>query len=192
MYCRNCGKELGENQRFCPNCGTPQETERQPHPIHQFQQTSGQNENGNYHGENRGTPEVGPLATDRSILTYILLSIVTCGIYGFYFLYCMTRDVNVACAGDGENTPGLAQLIIFSLLTCGIYSFYWYYKLGNRLADNAPRYGMTFQENGTTVVLWCVIGYLICGIGSWIAMYILIKNTNTICGAYNSYVSRQG
>lgn len=191
MYCRNCGKELSENQRFCPNCGTSQEAERQEHPIHQFQTSSSQNNNGNYNGGSHSEPELGPLATDRSLLTYILLSIVTCGIYGFYFLYCMARDVNVACAGDGENTPGLAQLIIFSLLTCGIYSFYWYYKLGNRLADNAPRYGMSFQENGTTVVLWCLVGYVLCGIGAWIGMHILIKNTNAICGAYNNYVSRR-
>ena len=45
----------------------------------------------------------------RSIGLCIVLSIVTCGIYGYYFLYTMARDTNIACAGDGETTPGLAQ-----------------------------------------------------------------------------------
>lgn len=72
-----------------------------------------------------------------------------------------------------------------SFITCGIYAWIWYYKLGNRLASNAGRYGMTFQENGTTVLLWQIFGVLICGIGPFVAMHILIKNTNKICEAYN-------
>lgn len=188
MYCKKCGQQLGDNQRYCPNCGTPQNT------GNEWSGAADRCYSGGYNA-NPGTPgsgyTEGPLATDRSLVMYILLTVVTCGIYGFYFLYCLARDVNVACNGDGETTPGLAQLIIFSLLTCGIYSYYWYYKLGNRLAANAPRYGMSFEENGTTVIIWCLLGYVICGIGSWIAMHILIKNTNAICGAYNNYVSRR-
>ena len=79
----------------------------------------------------------------------------------------------------------LVGFIVLSFVTCGIYSYYWYYKIGNRLSNNAPRYGLNFQENGTTVLLWCVFGMLICGIGPFIAMHILIKNTNMICNAYN-------
>ena len=77
------------------------------------------------------------------------------------------------------------QFILLSILTCGIYSWIWQYSLGNRLAANAPRYGMNFQENGTTVLLWDLFGILLCGIGPFIAMNIIIKNTNSICMAYN-------
>lgn len=134
--------------------------------------------------QSNGAP-VMRLKDDRGILSYILLNIITCGIYGYYFIYKMARDVNVACDGDGENTAGLGMFLLLSIITCGFYAYYWYYKLGNRLCANAGRYGLTFQENGTTVLLWCVIGLLLCGIGPFIAMYILIKNTNLICGAYN-------
>lgn len=97
----------------------------------------------------------------------------------------MIQDVNTVCDGDGEHTRGLLGLILLSLVTCGIYSFYWYYCLGNRLANNASRYGMSFQENGTTVLLWLVIGSLLCGLGTWVATYIIIKNCNQLCAAYN-------
>ena len=30
MYCKNCGKEIGEEAKFCPNCGTSQNMEQQP------------------------------------------------------------------------------------------------------------------------------------------------------------------
>lgn len=125
------------------------------------------------------------LKTDRSILAYILLNLVTCGIYGWYFIYALARDVNVVCDGDGKRTAGLVKLILLSMITCGFYQIYWMYSLGNRLAANAPRYGQNFQENGTTVLLWYLVGALLCGIGPLVAMNIIIKNTNTLCVAYN-------
>ena len=127
------------------------------------------------------------LSTDRSLLKYILLNLITCGIYSWYFLYTVARDVNVACAGDGKQTAGLLKFILLSFITCGIYSWIWYYSLGNRLAENAPRYGLNFQENGTTILLWMLLGALLCGVGPFIALHILIKNLNTICGAYNHW-----
>lgn len=125
------------------------------------------------------------ISTNRSLVTYIVLSIVTCGIYGYYFLYTLARDVNIMCEGDGEATSGLVVFIVLSMVTCGFYALYWYYKLANRLAANAPRYGLNFQENGTTVLMWYLIGLLICGIGPYVAMYFLIKNTNALAVAYN-------
>lgn len=133
---------------------------------------------------------VSLLKTDRSLLVYILLCIVTCGIYGWYFIYSIARDVNICCDGDGEHTSGLLMFILLSIVTCGIYSYIWFYKLGNRLNKNAYRYGMVFTENGTSVLMWQLFGVLLCGIGPFIAMNIIIKNTNTLCAAYNNYNAR--
>ena len=90
------------------------------------------------------------------------------------------------CREDGEKTGGLLAFILLSFVTCGFYGLYWEYKLGNRLAANAPRYGLAFQENGTSVLLWYLVGALLCGIGPWVAMHILIKNTNALAAAYNA------
>ncbi len=127
----------------------------------------------------------GPLKTDRSLVLYILLGILTCGIYQLYVFYTIMRDVNVACDGDGRHTPGLLEFILFGILTCGIYDLYWFYSVGNRLANNAPRYGLHFQENGTTLLLWMLIGSLLCFIGSYVGIYFLLNNVNAICSAYN-------
>lgn len=127
----------------------------------------------------------GPLKTDRSLVLYILLGFLTCGIYQLYVFYTIMRDINVACDGDGRHTPGLLEFILFGILTCGIYDLYWFYSVGNRLADNAPRYGLRFQENGTTLLLWMLIGSLLCFIGSYVGVYFLLNNVNAICNAYN-------
>ncbi len=133
----------------------------------------------------QGGVYTGPLKTDRSLVLYILLGFLTCGIYQLYVFYTIMRDVNVACDGDGRHTPGLLEFILFGILTCGIYDLYWFYSVGNRLADNAPRYGLHFQENGTTLLLWMLIGSLLCFIGSYVGIYFLLNNVNAICSAYN-------
>ncbi len=205
MFCSNCGKEIKDGVKFCPSCGAPNSaaekikaaateafdsTEKElGSAINEVEDSIRSVENrdtgnGNANGSVYGSPKER-LKDDRGIASYIILSIITCGIYGYYFIYKMAHDVNLACDGDGESTTGLGMFIVLSFITCGFYAYYWYYKLGNRLADNAPRYGLSFREDGTTVLLWCLFGLLVCGIGPFIGMYILIKNSNLICGAYN-------
>ena len=123
---------------------------------------------------------------NRALWKYILFTILTCGIYSLYFIYSIAQDVNEMCRDDGKQTGGLAKFIILSILTLGIYTWVWYYKLGNRLYDNAYRFGLQFSENGTSILLWNIFGVLICGIGPFIAMNIVIKNTNAMAHAYNS------
>lgn len=194
MFCNKCGQQLEDGARFCPNCGNKMGgttfddvTEGAKKAFNNAEQSVGSAINDVKNTfNNTGAPYGGErLQTDRSLIAYILLSIITCNIYSYYFIYKMAHDVNIACDGDGESTGGLVAFIILSFVTCGFYAYYWYYKLGNRLAANAPRYGMNFQENGTTVLCWCVFGLFICGIGPYVAMHILIKNTNSICAAYN-------
>lgn len=125
------------------------------------------------------------IQTDRNIVMYVLLTIVTCGIYGYWFIYQLAQDVNEMCKDDGQKTGGLLAFILLSYITCGLYAYYWYYQLGNRLQANASRYGITVPESGTTILLWCLVGLLVCGIGPLVAMHFIIKNTNAMAIAYN-------
>ncbi|MDD3172298.1 MAG: DUF4234 domain-containing protein [Herbinix sp.] len=121
----------------------------------------------------------------RSFITMLLLSIVTCGIYGIIFWYNYSDDMNTVCNGDGKITQNYIIVILLSIVTCGIYGWVWYYGLGNRLQENAPRYGINFTENGTTVLLWMLFGSLLCGFGFYYAQYILVKNMNVLADRYN-------
>lgn len=198
MFCTNCGNQVPDGTKFCPSCGAALGGNTSNATFEQkVENVAGSVKSDFAHAENEFGSAVGEirdsfngttgerLKDDRGLLSYILLTIITCGIYGYYFIYKMAHDVNIACEGDGEETSGLVAFILLSFITCGIYSWIWQYKLGNRLANNAPRYGFSFQENGTTVLMWNLFGSLLCGIGPFIAMNILIKNSNNICGAYN-------
>ncbi len=125
--------------------------------------------------------------TDRSIWIYILLSLVTCGIYPYFFIHKLAEDVNDICEGDGESTSGILAFIFLGFITCGIYRIIWWYKLANRLQANGSRYNVPIQENGTTYVMWVLFGSLLCFVGPFIALNFVIKNTNKLCTVYNQY-----
>lgn len=121
----------------------------------------------------------------RSLLTLILLSIITCGIYNIIFWYSYSEDLNRICQGDGKETKNYIVVMLLSFITCGIYFWIWLYGIGNRLSENAPRYGTHFQENGSTILLWAIVGSFLCGVGPLIAMHFLIKNMNELADRYN-------
>ncbi len=203
MFCPHCGSMIPDGSHFCSECGQSIEigTPQAQDPI--YDQDQGQAQQYVPQPEVQQTYDIQPAApaagsysaqtaspnrmrTDRDIVTYVLLSIVTCGIYSYYYIYEMSRDVNVMCADDGEETPGLAAFILLSIVTCGIYSYYWIYKIGNRVQQNGPRYGVTIADGGSDVLLWLVLGAFTCGICAYIGMHLLIKSINTLSTAYNN------
>lgn len=126
---------------------------------------------------------------ERNFATYLLLSIITCGIYSIFFWYSYIEDLNIICNGDGEETPNYIVAFFLSLVTFGIYGFYYFYKFANRMQFNAPRYQVTLQENGTTILLFRIVGALVCGLGVFYADYLLIRNMNELAARYNANFS---
>lgn len=69
---------------------------------------------------------------NRNIVVCIILSLITCGIYGLYWFIVMTNDMNTLTPNDTYQTDGVKALI-FTLLSCGIYGWYWSYKMGLKM-----------------------------------------------------------
>ena len=149
---------------------------------------------GSYGGQSSFRPGLaaeGAVKTNRSLFLFIILTFLTCGIYGWYYYYSVAKDANIICAGDGEETAGLLKHILLLLVTCGIYEYIWQCQLADRLRRNASRYGVTIGENGTTVFLWMLPGSWCCGLGVFVAYHIQMKNINKLARAYNEKMFAQ-
>lgn len=101
----------------------------------------------------------------RSIAMAIVLSIITCGIYGIYWYIKLTDDINYVSGEDG--TSGV-MAFLFSLITCGIYTFYWVYTWGKRLNHAKEQRGLPVDGNmpfiflvlaifGLSIISWAIM-----------------------------------
>ncbi|MFR1028834.1 MAG: DUF4234 domain-containing protein [Clostridium sp.] len=96
--------------------------------------------------------------------TGILLSLITCGICSYYFIYKLAEEVNIACE---EMVSRLRTCCIyFAVIHYGIM-YYWYY-IGKSFGGKRCSLQFKFPENGTTVLMWCIFGAFLCGIGRFL------------------------
>lgn len=125
---------------------------------------------------------------DRSFLVYIGLSLVTCGIYGIIFMWNFIKDLNEVSSAkdpDGWKSPNYIVLVLLTAVTCGFYILYWIYKVGNTIQRAGEDYDVRIDENGTTLLLWTLLGGWVCGLGVFVTYHLMFKNMNKICCKYN-------
>jgi hypothetical protein len=102
----------------------------------------------------------------RSLMKLILLSLITCGIYGIFFWWGYINDINDVCVCDGKKSPNYLIVTILTFLTCGIYYLFWLYNQGERLKIIAPDYGLEFKQGGGSVVWMYLAGSFVLNLGS--------------------------
>ena len=125
---------------------------------------------------------------DRSLFIYLLLSVITCGIYGIIFMWKFVEDLNeVSSKKDPQSwqSPNYLIVLLLGIVTCGVYSFFWLYKVGNTMQRTGEDYGERIDESGTTFLLWTILSAWILGLGIYVVSYLMFKNMNTICHRYN-------
>lgn len=185
MFCKKCGQQVADGTQFCPACGAQMYDGAQMNGQN-FNNGQGYNAQG-YNGQgynngqgfnngfngtvnnvyvNAGTGMYKPAF--RGIGMCILLSIVTCGIYGIIWLIQMADDLRNA-SGD-VTAPSGGMVFLLSLVTCGIYLFVWMYKAGDALNRAKSARGMMVDGNSGVVYLLLSI------FGLSIVSYCLIQS----------------
>lgn len=125
------------------------------------------------------------LKTNRGLLMWILLSVVTLGIYGLYTIHAIAKDVNVSCEGDGKHTRGLIFYLLVGIVTLGIYMLVWNVTLCSRMNARMSKAGETPNVSGLSWFLWSSIGSCLFGIGPFVAEYKLLHAVNNVNSLYN-------
>lgn len=122
----------------------------------------------------------------RNFVTYLLLSIITLGIYHIIFWNKLSKEVDVLCEGDGKKTMKYVFAWLLSIPTLGIFGIIWKCKLAERLKTNAPRYDLKFSEGKGIIAVLSTLGLVFLA-GPSIGHYVLLKNYNAIGAAFNEY-----
>lgn len=104
---------------------------------------------------------------ERNIVVSIILTIVTCGIYGIYWFVSLTDEVT---AESGESFTSGVLAFILTIITCNIYGIYWAYKMGKLLQQAQIRKGNPSAADNS--VLYCLLAVF----GFQIVNWALIQN----------------
>ncbi|MFV0527947.1 MAG: DUF4234 domain-containing protein [Lachnospiraceae bacterium] len=92
---------------------------------------------------------------ERSIALSIVLSIITCGIYGLYWI-AVLNDETLADLGEQGTSGGM--VVLLSIITCNIYGWYWMYQLGDRVDRLNSQNGKVSSNSSILYLLLSIFG----------------------------------
>ena len=129
---------------------------------------------------------VGQLKTNRGLAKYILLGIITLGIYPIVVMSSISSDINIIAGRyDGKRTMHYCLLIfLVSWLTLGIGVLVWYHNLSSRIGNELRRRNISYQFGAGSYWGWSILGALIV-VGPFIYIYKLLKAMNLLSSHYN-------
>ena len=90
---------------------------------------------------------------ERNIVTAIILSVVTCGIYGIYWAICLARE---SVSVKNANDDGILEIILMLFLP-----FVGFYLAEKKLAEGCAALGIAHKDNS---VLYLILGLIGLGI----------------------------
>lgn len=89
----------------------------------------------------------------RNIVTAILLTIITCGIYGIYWIIMMTRDaVSVKDPADGA----VLEIVLMLFLP-----FLGFYMTERKFAEGCAERGIEHKDNSVLYLILGLVGLVI-------------------------------
>ena len=127
------------------------------------------------------------LRTNRGCFKYVLLTIITIGIYPIFVWSHISEEINlVASPRDGKHTMHYCLIFfIFTALTLGIAPLVWQHRITNRLGNELKARGIFYNISAGTFWGWGFFGALII-IGPFIYLHKFFKAMNLMNESYNA------
>ena len=126
-----------------------------------------------------GTP-AGTLRNNRGLGKFLLLSLVTLGLYSFFFYSGIGKDLNrIASPHDGKKTMPYLPAFLLGLVTFGIVPLIWFHRLSGRIGDEQQRRGLQKTMSAGTFWCWNILGLFIF-IGPLVYISRLCKAMNAL------------
>lgn len=123
--------------------------------------------------------------TNRNLLKFILLSLITFGIYSIVVLSHISEEINAeASPRDGKHTMHFLWIFfILSWLTAGIACLVWSHRISNRIGAELNSRACNYEFSAADFWLWDILGSLII-VGPFIYTHKLLKSMNLLNANY--------
>lgn len=112
----------------------------------------------------------------RDIALYVILTIFTCGLFSFYWTFCMLDDMY----NELEIENHAVRDVLLIPFTCGLYFIYISYKFGKMLSAIYKKYNVPSQDNSIIFTILTISSLSI------ITFAIVQDNLNTIAKTASS------
>ena len=105
----------------------------------------------------------------RNIVTAILLTLITCGIYGIYWIVMMTRE---AVSVKDESDSGILEIVLMLFLP-----FIGFFLVEKKLSEGLNAKGVAHSDNS---ILYLILGIVGLGI---VPLCMIQNDLNKYVGA---------
>lgn len=117
---------------------------------------------------------------ERSPVVAAVLSAVTCGIYGLYWLYTTGRELKEAL-GDDEIKPGVDVLL--AVITCGLWSIYAMYRNAQKIHAGLLSVDPYAKDQSEITLILNLVSLFTAYVTYVVAIYIVQEELNKLARA---------
>ena len=132
-----------------------------------YNQSYNQNYNQGYN-QNFNQGYAGPVPNEfrqeKSVAACVVLSIVTCSIYLWFWMYDMIKKIRML---SNDQSDMIGEYLLLMLVP--YYNIYWVYTRGKKISEEAARRGVQIADNS---VLYLILGIF----GLQIVSYAMMQN----------------
>lgn len=94
---------------------------------------------------------------NKNVVMYVILTIVTCGIFGLYWFYTIAKTFEDARTTNTVGTSAGVTLLL-DIITGSIFGWYAYYKWGQATPELAARFGQNVEDKSVLYLVLSIFG----------------------------------
>ncbi len=126
------------------------------------------------------------IKSDRNYVVFLLLDIITCGVYGIIVMSQFSEEINsIASKYDKKDTMHYCLMnFVLAPLTSGIWRMVWYHQLSERIGDELARREIDYKFSPMDFWGWYFLGAFIL-VGPFVYFIKFFKAMNLLAEDYN-------
>ena len=121
---------------------------------------------------------------ERSIVLYVLLTVITLGIFGIYWIYAMGKDIKTLNANSEPRNPGLFALL--TVITCGIFLIYVCDRYPKCIVEVQEQRQMVVNDISTMTLVLAICGVFVSGILHLVNFGLIQNQVNLLAESESS------